>query len=68
MITLPYLDIYFLATAMPLISAALYLAQFLTPVILSAVGQISSANSFVIALGAAVVLAAVSLTVPKDRR
>lgn len=55
-------------TVMPLISAALYLAQFLTPVILSAVGQISSANSFVIALGAAVVLAAVSLTVPKDRR
>ena len=53
---------------MPLISAALYLAQFLTPVILSAVGQISSANSFVIALGAAVVLAAVSLNVPKDRR
>ena len=55
-------------TVMPLISAALYLAQFLTPVILSAVGQISSANSFVIALGAAVVLAAVSLTVPEDRR
>ena len=53
-------------TVMPLISAALYLAQFLTPMILSAAGQIVSANSFVIALGAAVILAAVSLSVPEN--
>jgi hypothetical protein len=51
---------------MLLVSAALYLAQFLTPVILSAAGQIVSANSFVIALGAAVILAAVSLSVPEN--
>ena len=50
-------------TVMPLISAALYLAQFATPLILSAVGQLVSVNSFVIALFAAVLLAVVSLLI-----
>lgn len=46
-----------------LISAALYLAQFATPLILSAAGQLFSANSFVYALCAACVLAVVSITI-----
>ncbi len=48
-------------TVMPLISAALYLAQFLTPMILSALGSLTGAGAFVTALGAAVVLMAVSV-------
>lgn len=50
-------------TVMPLISAALYLAQFATPLILSAAGQLFSANSFVYALCTACVLAVVSITI-----
>ena len=53
-------------TVMPLISAALYLAQFMTPVILSTAGRIVSVNSFVIALAAAVLLAAVSLSISEE--
>ena len=53
-------------TVMPLISAALYLAQFSTPIILSAAGHIVSVNSFVIALFAAVLLVVVSFSI-KER-
>ena len=48
------------ATVMPLLSAALYLAQFLTPVILSGASRISGAGSFITALCAAVCLVIVS--------
>ena len=50
-------------TVMPLLSAALYLAQFLTPMILSALGQLTHAGAFIIALGAAVILFAASFTI-----
>jgi len=53
-------------TVMPLISAALYLAQFMTPVILSAVSGIVNVNSFVIALFAAALLAASSISILKS--
>lgn len=50
-------------TVMPLISAALYLAQFATPLILSAISQFVSVNSFVVALFAAVLLVFVSFSI-----
>ena len=54
-------------TVMPLISASLYLAQFSTPLILSAAGRLTSAGSFVIALFAAAILTAVSFTIKEDQ-
>ena len=45
---------------MPLLSAALYLAQFLTPMILSTAGQITGAGAFIVSLASAVILLAVS--------
>lgn len=52
------------ATAvMPLLSASLYAAQFLTPVILSVVSRITGAGAFVTALAASVCLAAATLMI-----
>ena len=50
-------------TVMPLISASMYLAQFATPLILSAAGHFTDANSFIIALFAAVLFAVASFTI-----
>ena len=50
-------------SVMPLLSAALYAAQFLTPVILSIIGQLAGSGAFVTALGASVCLAAVTVTI-----
>lgn len=55
-------------TVMPLISASLYLAQFTTPLILSAAAGLTGAGSFVIALFAAVILTAVSFTIKEDQQ
>lgn len=50
-------------TVMPLLSAALYLAQFTTPLLLSAAARITDANAFLIALCGSIVLLAASLTI-----
>ena len=53
-------------TVMPLISASLYLAQFATPLILSATRHFSDASSFVTAVFAALLLVAVSFTIKEQ--
>ena len=53
-------------TVMPLISASLYLAQFATPLILSAAGHFADVSSFVIAVFAAILLVAVSFTIKEQ--
>lgn len=53
-------------TVMPLISASLYLAQFATPLILSAAGHFTDVSSFVIAVFSALLLAAVSFTIKEQ--
>lgn len=50
-------------SVMPLLSAALYAAQFLTPAILAVIGRATGAGAFVTALGASLCLAAAALTV-----
>ena len=53
-------------TVMPLISASLYLAQFATPIILSATGRFVDVSSFVIAVFAAILLVSVSFTIKEQ--
>lgn len=53
-------------TVMPLISASLYLAQFATPIILSAAGRFVDVSSFVIAVFAAILLVSVSFTIKEQ--
>ncbi len=53
-------------TVMPLISASLYLAQFATPLILSATGHFTDVSSFIIAVFAALLLAAASFTIKEQ--
>lgn len=53
-------------TVMPLISASLYLAQFATPIILSATGRFVDVSSFVIAVFAAILLVLVSFTIKEQ--
>ncbi|MCR5403089.1 MAG: MFS transporter [Butyrivibrio sp.] len=53
-------------TVMPLISASLYLAQFATPLILSAAGHFADVSSFFIALFASLLLAAISFTIKEQ--
>jgi len=53
-------------TVMPLISASLYLAQFATPLILSATGHFTDVSSFIIAVFAALLLVAASFTIKEQ--
>jgi len=53
-------------TVMPLISASLYLAQFATPLILSAARHFADVSSFVTAVFAAILLVLVSFTIKEQ--
>ena len=44
------------ATVMPLLSAALYLAQFITPMLLSFVSRITGVNVYITAIGSSILL------------
>ena len=52
-------------SVMPLLSAALYLAQFTTPMILTAAQQITGAGPFIIALCGSILLFAASFAIRK---